>query len=222
MRFPIGATKEVLQGLANAVIEGDEDSAREWAKRSIELGIDPLVAIREGLMAGMRVVGERFANMEIFLPEVLLAADAMKTALEILEPLIVEEEREKFTIGRVVIGTIEGDIHDIGKNIVAMMLKANGFDVVDIGVDVSPEEFILKAEEAKADIIAVSALLSTSLPYVEDLIRLLEGKGLRDKYRVMVGGGAITREYAQKIGADGYGEDAEEAVQVAKRLIGRG
>ncbi len=211
----------ILRGLAESVIDGDEDRAREFAKKAVDAGIDPLTAIKEGLMNGMKVVGDRFARLEIFLPEVLLAADAMKAALEILEPLIVKEEREKLTLGKVVIGTVQGDIHDIGKNIVAMLLKANGFEVYDLGRDVPIDEFINKAEEVGADIIAISTLLSTSMPYMEDVIRLLKDRGLREKYKVMVGGGPVTREFAEEIGADGYGDNAEEAVEVAKRLLGR-
>ncbi len=211
----------ILRGLAESVIEGDEDRAREFAKKAVDAGIPPLTAIKEGLMRGMKVVGDRFARLEIFLPEVLLAADAMKAALDILEPLIVKEEREKLTLGKVVIGTVQGDIHDIGKNIVAMLMKANGFEVYDLGRDVPIDEFINKAEEVGADIIAISTLLSTSMPYMEDVIRLLKDRGLREKYKVMVGGGPVTREFAEEIGADGYGDNAEEAVEVAKRLIGR-
>ncbi|MDK2464459.1 MAG: corrinoid protein [Candidatus Korarchaeota archaeon] len=211
----------ILRGLAESVIDGDEDRAREFAKKAVDAGIDPLTAIKGGLMNGMKVVGDRFARLEIFLPEVLLAADAMKAALEILEPLIVKEEREKLTLGKVVIGTVQGDIHDIGKNIVAMLLKANGFEVYDLGRDVPIDEFINKAEEVGADIIAISTLLSTSMPYMEDVIRLLKDRGLREKYKVMVGGGPVTREFAEEIGADGYGDNAEEAVEVAKKLLGR-
>ncbi len=211
----------ILRGLAESVIDGDEDRAREFAKKAVDAGIDPLTAIKEGLMSGMKVVGDRFSRLEIFLPEVLLAADAMKAALEILEPLIVKEEREKLTLGKVVIGTVQGDIHDIGKNIVAMLLKANGFEVYDLGRDVPIDEFINKAEEVGADIIAISTLLSTSMPYMEDVIRLLKDRGLREKYKVMVGGGPVTREFAEEIGADGYGDNAEEAVEVAKKLLGR-
>ena len=145
-----------------------------------------------------------------------------RQALKVLEPLIVGEEREQMTVGRVVIGTIQGDIHDIGKNIVSMLMRANGFEVIDLGVDVPPARFVEEALKADADIIAVSALLSTSLPYVEDLVRLLRERGLRDRFKLMVGGGSVTREFAESIGADGYGEDAEEAVRVALKLVGRG
>jgi corrinoid protein of di/trimethylamine methyltransferase len=210
--------EEILNGLADAVIKGDEEKAKEMAKKAIEANIDPLIAINNGLMKGMQKVSEDFNKLIIYLPDVMMAAEAMKAALSILEPKILEkkvkEEKKK-----VVIGTIQGDIHDIGKNIVALLLKANGFEVYDLGRDVPVDEFIRKAEEVNADIIAVSTLLSTSMPYMEDLINLLKERGLRDKYIVMVGGGPVTREWAMSIGADGYGEDGEEAVRVAKELI---
>ncbi|MEM0285763.1 MAG: corrinoid protein [Candidatus Methanomethylicaceae archaeon] len=208
----------ILNELAEAVILGDEEKAKNVAKKAIEMGIDPLIAINDGLMKGMRQISEDFSNLKVYLPEVMLAAEAMKAALSILEPKILEkkltEEKRK-----VVIGTIQGDIHDIGKNIVALLLKANGFEVYDLGRDVPVDEFIKKAEEVKADIIAASTLLSTSMPYMEDLIKMLNERNLRDKYIVMVGGGPVTREWAKSIGADGYGEDGEEAVKVAKELI---
>ncbi|MCC6013384.1 MAG: corrinoid protein [Candidatus Verstraetearchaeota archaeon] len=210
--------EEILNGLADAVIKGDEEKAKEMAKKAIEANIDPLIAINNGLMKGMQKVSEDFNKLIIYLPDVMMAAEAMKAALSILEPKILEkkvkEEKKK-----VVIGTIQGDIHDIGKNIVALLLKANGFEVYDLGRDVPVDEFIRKAEEVNADIIAVSTLLSTSMPYMEDLINLLKERGLREKYIVMVGGGPVTREWAMSIGADGYGEDGEEAVRVAKELI---
>ncbi len=211
-------SEEILNGLAEAIIKGDEEKAKEMAKKAIEANIDPLIAINEGLMKGMQKVSEDFNKLIIYLPEVMMAAEAMKAALSILEPKILEkkikEEKKK-----VVIGTIQGDIHDIGKNIVALLLKANGFEVHDLGRDVPVDDFINKAEEVNADIIAASTLLSTSMPYMEDLINLLKERGLRDKYIVMVGGGPVTREWAVSIGADGYGEDGEEAVKVAKELI---
>ncbi|MCS7098614.1 MAG: corrinoid protein [Candidatus Methanomethyliaceae archaeon] len=211
-------SESIFNELAQCVIDGNEEKARIIAKRIIEMGLDPLKAINDGLMKGMRQVGEDFSNLKIYLPEVMMAAEAMKAALSILEPKILEkkimEERRK-----VVIGTVQGDIHDIGKNIVALLLKANGFEVYDLGRDVPIDEFIKRAEEVKADIIAASTLLSTSMPYMEDLIKMLEERGLRDKYIVMVGGGPVTREWAKSIGADGYGEDGDEAVRVAKELL---
>lgn len=214
----ITMSEYIFNELAEAVISGDEERAKSAARKAIEMGIDPLKAINEGLMKGMRQVSEDFNNLKIYLPEVMLAAEALKAALSILEPKVLEKKltQEK---KKVVIGTIQGDIHDIGKNIVALLLKANGFEVYDLGRDVPVDEFIKKAEEVNADIIAASTLLSTSMPYMEDLIKMLNERKLRDKYIVMVGGGPVTREWAKSIGADGYGEDGEEAVRVAKELI---
>ena len=213
--------EEILNGLAESVISGDEEKAKDLAKKSLEAGIDPLKAINEGLMKGMSQVGEDFSKLKIYLPEVMMAAEAMKAALSILEPAALQKGGGVIKKSKVVIGTITGDIHDIGKNIVAMLLRANGFEVYDLGRDVPVDELIRKAEEVGADIIAASTLLSTSMPYMEDLISLLKERNLREKYIVMVGGGPVTREWAASIGADGYGDDGEEAVKVAKELLQR-
>ena len=213
--------EDILKGLAESVISGDEEKARDFAKKALDAGIDPLRAINEGLMKGMSQVGDDFSKLKIYLPEVMMAAEAMKAALSILEPVALQKKSGATKKNKVVIGTITGDIHDIGKNIVAMLLKANGFEVYDLGRDVPIDELIRKAEEVGADIIAASTLLSTSMPYMEDLISLLKERGLREKYIVMVGGGPVTREWAASIGADGYGDDGEEAVKVAKELIQR-
>lgn len=213
--------EDILKSLADSVISGDEEKAREFAKKALEAGIDPLRAINDGLMKGMSQVGEDFSRLKIYLPEVMMAAEAMKAALSVLEPAALERGSGAIKKSKVVIGTITGDIHDIGKNIVAMLLKANGFEVYDLGRDVPVDELIRRAEEVGADIIAASTLLSTSMPYMEDLINLLKERGLREKYIVMVGGGPVTREWAASIGADGYGDDGEEAVKVAKELLQR-
>ncbi|MBS7288833.1 MAG: corrinoid protein [Candidatus Freyarchaeota archaeon] len=213
--------EEILNGLADSVISGDEGRAKDLAKKALEAGIDPLKAINEGLMKGMSQVGDDFSKLKIYLPEVMMAAEAMKAALSILEPAALQKGGGAIKKSKVVIGTITGDIHDIGKNIVAMLLRANGFEVYDLGRDVPVDELIRKAEEVGADIIAASTLLSTSMPYMEDLISLLKERNLREKYIVMVGGGPVTREWAASIGADGYGDDGEEAVKVAKELLQR-
>ncbi|MEM3039924.1 MAG: corrinoid protein [Candidatus Methanomethylicaceae archaeon] len=213
--------EEILNGLAESVISGDEEKAKDFAKKALEAGIDPLKAINEGLMKGMSQVGDDFSKLKIYLPEVMMAAEAMKAALSILEPAALQKGSGAIKKSRVVIGTITGDIHDIGKNIVAMLLRANGFEVYDLGRDVPVDDLIKKAEEVGADIIAASTLLSTSMPYMEDLISLLKERNLREKYIVMVGGGPVTREWAASIGADGYGDDGEEAVKVAKELLQR-
>ncbi|MDI9644654.1 MAG: corrinoid protein [Candidatus Verstraetearchaeota archaeon] len=212
---------QLLDELANAVYNGDDSKAAEASRKALEAGIDPLVAINEGLMKGMSRVGEDFSQLKIYLPEVMMASEAMKVALGILEPEALRRGSSLTRRGRVVIATITGDIHDIGKNIVAMLLRANGFEVHDLGRDVPIDEMVRKAEEINADFICASTLLSTSMPYMEDLIALLKEKGIREKYIVMVGGGPVTREWAKSIGADGYGDDGDEAVRVAKELLQR-
>jgi corrinoid protein of di/trimethylamine methyltransferase len=212
---------QILDDLADSVINGDVEKAANLAKRTLKTGLDPYKAIREGLMKGMAQVGENFSKLKIYLPEVIMAAEAMNSALAILEPAALKKGGKSVKKGKVVIGTIAGDIHDIGKNIVAMLLRANGFEVYDLGREVPVDAMINKAEETKADIIAASTLLSTSMPYMEDLISLLKEKGVRKKYVVMVGGGPVTREWAAQIGADGYGDDGDEAVKAAQELLRR-
>ncbi|MEN3006636.1 MAG: corrinoid protein [Candidatus Methanosuratincola petrocarbonis] len=211
---------QLFEELANAVYAGDDSKAVEISRRALDAGIEPLKAINEGLMKGMSRVGDDFSQLKIYLPEVMLAAEAMKAALAVLEPEALKRGRATVK-SKVVIATITGDIHDIGKNIVAMLMRANGFEVYDLGRDVPIDELIKKAEEVKADFICASTLLSTSMPYMEDLIALLKERGIREKYIVMVGGGPVTREWAASIGADGYGDDGDEAVKVAKELLQR-
>ncbi|MBC7120824.1 MAG: corrinoid protein [Candidatus Methanosuratus sp.] len=212
---------QLFEELAKAVYSGDDAKAVELSKKAISAGMDPLRAINEGLMKGMGRVGDDFSQLKIYLPEVMLAADAMKAALSILEPEALKRGGSAVQKSRVVIATITGDIHDIGKNIVAMLMRANGFQVYDLGRDVPIDELVKKAEEVKADFICASTLLSTSMPYMEDLIALLKERGIREKYLVMVGGGPVTREWAASIGADGYGDDGDEAVKAAKELLQR-
>jgi corrinoid protein of di/trimethylamine methyltransferase len=210
---------QILSDLANSVINGDETKSAEAAKKALQSGIEPLKAINEGLMKGMAKVGEDFSQLKIYLPEVMMAADAMKSALAILEPEALKRGGIGFRKGKIVIATITGDIHDIGKNIVSMLMRANGFEVYDLGRDVPVDTIISKAQEVDADIIGASTLLSTSMPYMEDLIALLKERNLREKFIVLVGGGPVTREWAETIGADGYGDDGDEAVKVAKQLF---
>jgi trimethylamine corrinoid protein len=211
--------QEILDNLANAVINGDAEKAVEAANKVLEGRLDPLTAIKEGLNRGMNKVGEDFSQLRCYLPEVIMAAEAMKAALAILEPAALKKDAGSIKKSKVVIATITGDIHDIGKNIVSLLLKANGFEVYDLGRDVSVDAIISRAVEVKSDIIAASTLLSTSMPYMEDLLKLLEEKGLRERYIVMVGGGPVTKEWAEAIGADGYADDGDEAVKVAKKLL---
>jgi corrinoid protein of di/trimethylamine methyltransferase len=183
------------------------------------MGIDPLKAIEEGLAQGIREVGNKFANGEVFLPELIMAAETMKKALEILEPELKKKKKERKTLGKVLLGTVAGDIHSIGKTIVASMLSANGFEVYDIGEDVPAGKFVEKVKELKPDILGLSALLTTTLPEQKVVIETLKKEGLRDKVKVIVGGAPTSREWAKEIGADGYGADATEAVEVVKKLL---
>jgi len=211
-------SKEIFGKLHQAVIEGESEDAVKYAKQALDEKVDPLMCINEGLMPGIQKVGELFSTGEYFLPELIIGADAMKSALDVLEPALVGgQERE--VVGRVVLGTVEGDLHEIGKTLVGTMLTANGFQVVDIGVDQSAEAFVKAAEEHKADIIGASALLTTTMLQQKKLIESLESAGLNDKVKVMIGGAPVTERFAEEIGANGYAEDAISAVDIAYRLM---
>ncbi len=213
----------VLDEIRNSILNFDEEKTIEYSKKALEIGIDPLEVIEGGIMKALHVIGEKFDKGELFIIHLVRAGEAAKKALEnVLKPELLKRKVERKSIGRVVIGTIYGDIHDIGKNIVATMLYIAGFEVFDLGKDVPIEEFIKKAKEVKADIVAASALLSTTMFRQRDLILALKEAGIRDKVKVMVGGAPVTKAWAEEIGADGYGADAVEAVEVAKGLVGRG
>jgi len=204
-----------LKALADAVIRGDQKKAVEITKAALEEGAAPKSVLDRGLIAGMDVVGARFKKNEIYIPEVLIAARAMKMAMEILEPELVKAGVEP--VGRLLIGTVQGDLHDIGKNLVAMMLKGAGFEVIDLGVDVGPEKFIEQVKTSKAQLIGMSALLTTTMPGMERTIKALKKAGVPVK--VMIGGAPVTQDYADKIGADGFAPDAASAVDMAKSLV---
>lgn len=211
-------SEDIFSKLQQAVIEGEPEDAEAFAKQALEQKIDPLECINKGLTPGIEKVGELFSKGDYYLPELIIGADAMKAALEILEPaLIGGQERE--VVGMVVLGTVEGDLHEIGKTLVGTMLTANGFKVVDLGVNQSPEAFIKAIKENNADIVGASALLTTTMLQQKKLIEALESAGLRDKVKVMVGGAPVTDRYAKEIGADGYSEDAISAVDIAYRLM---
>lgn len=210
-------TKEMYQKLAQAVIDGEPEDAVELAKQALKQGLDPLACISNGLTKGIQRVGELFASGEYFLPELIIGADAMKAALDILEPaLLAGQERE--VVAKVVLGTVEGDLHEIGKTLVGTMLVANGFQVNDIGVDKPASEFINAIKESGATIVGASALLTTTMLQQEKLVEALKEAGLRDKVKVMVGGAPVTESFAKQIGADGYAEDAISSVDLAMRL----
>ena len=204
-----------LKALSEAVIRGDQNTAVEITKAAIEEGMGAESILNDGLVAGMDIIGGRFKKNEVYIPEVLIAARAMKMAMEILEPELVKAGVEP--VGKLLIGTAKGDLHDIGKNLVAMMLKGAGFEVVDLGVDVSPEKFVEQAKNSGSQLIGVSALLTTTMPGMEEVIKSLKEAGISAK--VMIGGAPVTQSYADKIGADGYAADAASAVDVAKSLV---
>lgn len=205
--------------LTKSVINADMKGVKEGVRRALEKGISPIDIIEKGLAPGMKIIGDKFGRLEVYLPSLLLASDAMKAGMKILKPHILKRGLKLSRIGKVVIGTIEGDIHEIGKNIVATMFEVASFEVYDLGRDVLISDFIKKAEEVNADIIAVSALMTTTMQNMPRLIKDLEDLGLREKYKVMVGGGPVLPDWAVEIGADGYGSNSTEAVKEAKRLI---
>ncbi|HUT44666.1 MAG TPA: corrinoid protein [Sedimentisphaerales bacterium] len=204
-----------LKALADAVINGDQNTALEITTAALEEGTEAKDVLDNGLIAGMDIVGALFKKNEIYIPEVLIAARAMKTAMEVLEPELVKAGVEP--VGKLLIGTVQGDLHDIGKNLVAMMLKGAGFEVIDLGVDVGPEKFIEQVKAANAQLIGMSALLTTTMPGMEKTIKALKDAGIPVK--VMIGGAPVTQDYADRIGADGYAPDAASAVDLAKSLV---
>ena len=209
---------DVLGKLKGAILEFDEDAALEAAKEAVAEGVDPVKAIG-ALAEGLNELGEAFEKMEVFLPEIMLASDAFKAALEILEPELKKSHKEGEKAIPVVIGTIQGDVHQVGKDMVATFLTTAGFDVHDLGVDVAPSRFLEEAKKIGAKVIAVAALMSTTRPVQKDLIDFLEAKGVRDNYIVLVGGGVVTQEWSDEIKADGYGQDAIATVEIAKKLL---
>lgn len=220
-RFPITTKNSLIEELQRTVVDGDRERARKAAQEVLKAGIAPLEAVEYGLSQGLRIIGDRFGRLEVFLPELIMASNAFSSAMEVLEPAIMAKGQQRKSPGTVVIGTVKGDIHRIGKDIVAMLLKAAGFEVHDLGVDVPYPAFLREAAQVKADIIAMSSLLTSTMPEQRDLITLLTERGERDKYAVMVGGGPVTQEWADQIGADAYGKTAAEAVELALRLTDR-
>jgi corrinoid protein of di/trimethylamine methyltransferase len=212
--------ERLFEEMAQAVIDGLPDKARDLAGEALRQGVDPLAAIDQGLKPGMDVVGEGFAKGELFIPDLMMSGEAMKTAIATLEPELMKRKQERRVLGKVVIGTVQGDIHEIGKTLVATMLAANGFEVHDLGVDVTPQQFLDKVREVNANVLGLSALLTTTLLNQEAVILTLKEAGLRDQVQVIVGGVPASPEWADEIGADGYAENATEAVKVVKELVG--
>jgi corrinoid protein of di/trimethylamine methyltransferase len=213
--------EQLFQEMKAAVLEGEIESAGALARQAVEAGMDPLACIEEGFVPGINEVGRLFEAGEMFLPELVAAAEVMKAALAVLEPELQRRQVARMSAGRVVIGTMFNDIHDIGKDMVASMLTASGFDVVNLGVNVPRAVFVDKVSELRPDILGLSALLTTTMPEQKAVIEALEEAGLRGRVKVLVGGAPVNRQWAESIGADGFAENAIEAVKEAKKLLGK-
>ncbi len=213
-------SNELLSQITSSLVEGRPDDTASLTQQAMGAGVEPLTIIDEGLTVGMNIVGDKFQTGEYFLPHLVIAASGMNKAMEILEPELQSRQQEAETLGTVVIGSVAGDIHEIGKSLVGTMLSANGFQVHDMGVDVANETFIEKVKETGANILGLSALLTTTMTVQRQVIKELEEAGIRDQVKVLIGGAPISQEWADTIGADGYAEDAMGAVELAKHLTG--
>jgi len=213
--------EDMLKKMAQSIIDGDLDAAVALAREVVASNMDPLEAISKGFVVGVNTVGEAFGRGEAFLPELVMAGEAMKVAIGVLDPELKKRGAHREILGRVVIGTVEGDIHEIGKSLVATMLSASGFEVHDLGVDVPGDQLIGKALDMNADILAMSALLTTTMVRQREVIEELEKEGLRHRIKIMVGGAPVTREWVASIHADGYSEDAIGAVALARNLVAK-
>ena len=214
------SNERLYEEMAKAVMDGLPDRACELANEALRVGIEPLEAIDRGYKPGMDVVGEGFAKGELFIPDLMMSGEAIKAAIAVLEPELMKRKQVRKVLGRVVIGTVQGDIHEIGKTLVATMLAASGFEVHDLGVDVAAEQFLDKVREVNADVVGLSALLTTTILNQETVILTLKEAGLRDRVKVIIGGVPASPEWAEEIGADAYAENATEAVDVVKQLVG--
>jgi corrinoid protein of di/trimethylamine methyltransferase len=210
---------DFIAQIRSSIIDGEPDKTIELIQEALSSSLEPMEIIDKGLMPGMNVVGEKFARGEYFLPNLVIAGTAMQNAMKLLEPELAARKQTLESSGTVVIGTVRGDIHEIGKSLVAIMLRANGFAVHDLGVNVSNETFIAKIKETEAELIGLSALITTTMTVQREIIEALIGAGIRQQVKVMVGGTPVTSEWAESIGADGYAEDAMSAVTLAKRLM---
>jgi corrinoid protein of di/trimethylamine methyltransferase len=207
-----------LDELVKAVTDGDEEEATAAAEHVVQAGV-PIDTVIDALTAGMREIGEQFARMDIFLPEMMMSAQAMKAAMVVLDPEIQKAGAVTETKGTIVIGTVEGDMHEIGKDVVIILLQVQGFEVHDLGINVNALDFVKKAEEVNADIIGASSLMTTTMPNQKDIIEILKEKGIRDKYHVILGGAPVTQEWVDQCGADSWGENAGKAVEVLERVM---
>lgn len=211
--------EELLARMQRAVVEGEREETRRLAQEAVQARMDLLEVIEKGFTPGIQKVGELWEKGEYFLPELITSAECMKAAMEVLRPELQKSHLAAKSVGKIIIGTIEGDIHDIGKNLVAAMLRANGFEVVDLGADVKLEKFLEKAQEERADCVCLSALLTTTMLGQRRFVELVRSKGLAGRFKVLVGGAPVTQKWADDIGADGYGENAVIAVKIAKSLV---
>jgi len=212
------STRLNFEMIVTAVVEGRKDKVEQLVNTALNMGISPEEILNKGLILGMEQVGQKFRRKEYYLPEVLMSGNAMKAGVEILRPALSQKSFK--AVATVVLGTVEGDIHDIGKNIVGMMIEGAGFQVVDLGVDVPSRKFIKAVRDNNAQVLGLSALLTTTMPRMKEVIRDLKESGLKDKVKVVIGGAPVTRDYAEEIGADGYGSDGASAVDEVKRLVG--
>ena len=212
-------SEEILRRLKQAIIDGEAEDAGELARQGLDQGLDPLVLIDGALTPGINRVGELFTNGDYFIPNLVIAGDAMKEAFKVLEPVLVGDQGQNTILGRGVLGTVEGDVHEIGKTLVGTMLTANGFWVTDIGADKTAAEFVAAVQENQATLVGASALMTTTMLEQRSIIEALQEAGLRDQVKVLVGGSPVSQSWADEIGADGYAEDAMSAVDLALRLI---
>ena len=210
-------TDIIYDTIYNSILEGDRDGTTAGVEQALEAGLNPDVILQEGMIAAMKEVGRLFEEGDYFVPEMLIAARAMQSGLALLKPYLVDSDIKP--AGTVAVGTVKGDLHDIGKNLVAMMLEGAGFVIYDLGTDVAPEKFVAAIEENKVDVVALSALLTTTMPSMETTVKAIDAAGLRDQVKIIVGGAPVTQEYAKQIGADGFAPDASSAVTMTESLL---
>ena len=210
---------QLFGAMFQSIIDGSPEKAKELAQQSLASGVDPLDAVNRGFAVGIKFAGDQFGCGEMFLPDLLASAEAMKAAIKILEPEMLKRGSRREALGKIVLGTARGDIHDIGKNLVATILSASGFQIFDLGTSVTPEQFVAKAQEVDADIVGVSALLTTTMAGQKAVIEALDRNGLRPRVKAIIGGAAVTAKWAAEIGADGYSRNAIDALELAKNLM---
>ncbi len=212
-------SESIFGQMRDAIINLDADRAKEIVKKGIGEGVDPVAMINQGIRPALEAMGESFGSGNIFLPELMLAAQAADAAVSVLEPELLKKGTSRSDLGKVLMASVKGDIHDIGKNIVTLLLRSAGFQVIDIGVDKSGEEILDAARKNEVNVIGLSALLTTTIPRMKEFVDLVQESGMRDRFKIIVGGAPVTQEFSDVIGADGYGADAPHAVEVAKRLL---